>query len=265
MDNEEDFAKLQYTQCFENYRTQDKYLWQVPSLLLLINSAIFGVIYGLLGNQIIVISILLLFGTMISFTMLVTVTKHRYFQKCAIHYIKELDEGYQLKEVGSLLITNEAKNKQPIGNKLTKLSAGNWTIYSIITMFIGLMGVFYYSLYEWYIENNVVGDEFRYIPISKTGWALFVFAIIATAFFIFGMIFISQWFIWAIITSIDGYNDFKKDIIETLKKKNNQTWEEIRTNSQIKYKNRKRFLLWLMKDDIGITSEKSNKKKYWKK
>jgi len=47
--NKEDL-RIQYQQCIENYRMLDRHVWQVPSVTILIASAIVGVAFGYLKD-----------------------------------------------------------------------------------------------------------------------------------------------------------------------------------------------------------------------
>jgi len=84
--------RIQYHQCIENYRMFDRHVWQVPSVTILIASAIVGVAFGYLKDALIASSILLLSGMILSFSMFIAVKKYRFFQYYTIERLKEIEE-----------------------------------------------------------------------------------------------------------------------------------------------------------------------------
>ena len=88
--NKEDL-RIQYQQCIENYRMEDRHVWQVPSVVILIASAIIGVAFGYSKNALIPSSILLLFGMILSFSMFIAVKKYGFFQYHLIERMRKIE------------------------------------------------------------------------------------------------------------------------------------------------------------------------------
>ena len=97
--------RIQYQQCVENYRMLDRHIWQVPSVTILVASAIVGVAFGYLKDALIASSILLLFGVVLSFSMFVAVKKYRFFQYYTIERLREIEKELSLNHIP--LVTNE--------------------------------------------------------------------------------------------------------------------------------------------------------------
>lgn len=129
--------RIQYQQCLENYRLFDRHVWQIPSVTVLIISSILGVSYSYLENAPIPSSILLLFGTVLTLSMFITVKKYRFFQYHTIAKMREIEDKLSL---GPLPLVTGEKNMTP-QNWIERQRAGDWLAFTILFVFICLIGL----------------------------------------------------------------------------------------------------------------------------
>ena len=131
--NKEDL-RIQYQQCIENYRMLDRHVWQVPSVTILIASAILGVAFGYLKDTLIPSSIVLLFGMILSFSMFIAVKKYRFFQYYMIKRMRKIEKELSLEPLP--LVTG--KEDMSPRNWIERQRAGEWLARTVLFVFICL-------------------------------------------------------------------------------------------------------------------------------
>jgi hypothetical protein len=131
MSNTEDLRATQYAQLCEDCRFYDRVIWQIPSFLVLICSAVVGVAYGA-ATEPLARALILLIGCSLALTMGLASVKHRFFQAKVLDALNEL-EGNSDSLVKVVRITEEGDPK----NFLQKRSAGRWLIGG--TFFVSLV------------------------------------------------------------------------------------------------------------------------------
>ncbi len=140
-DNDENL-RMQYQQCVANYRMWDRHVWQVPSVVILIGSAILGVAFGYLKGALIPSSMLLLFGMILSFSMFVAVKKYRFFQHHAIERMRAIENQLCLEPMR--LVTG--KDGMDPKNWFERRRAGNWLAWTVFSAFICLTGALVFNI-----------------------------------------------------------------------------------------------------------------------
>jgi len=115
----------------------DRHLWQVPSVTILIASAIVGVAFGYLKDALIPSSILLAFGMILSFTMYIVVGKSRFFQYYMIEKMRKIEEELSLEHL-PLVTGQEGANPR---NWVERRRAGKWLARTVLFMSIVLAGL----------------------------------------------------------------------------------------------------------------------------
>lgn len=139
--------RIQYQQCIEQYRMLDRHIWQVPSVTILIASAIIGVAFGYLRNAPIPSSILLAFGMILSFTMYIVVKKSRFFQYHIIERKRKIEEELSLEPLP--LITDKEGTESR--NWVERQHAGEWLAGTVLFMSIVLACLLIFNIV------NIVG------------------------------------------------------------------------------------------------------------
>jgi uncharacterized membrane protein YfcA len=139
--NKEDL-RIQYQQCFEQYRMLNRHLWQIPSVTILIASAIVGVAFGYLRTALIPSSILLAFGMILSFTMYIVVGKSRFFQYYMIEKMRKIEEELSLEHL-PLVTDQEGANPR---NWVERRRAGEWLARTVLFMSIVLTGLLIFNI-----------------------------------------------------------------------------------------------------------------------
>jgi len=142
--------RIQYQQCIENYRLFDRHVWQVPSVTILIGSAIVGVAFGPLKDDLIASTILLLFGIMMSFSMFIAVKKYRFFQYYAIERMRKIEKELLLEPLP--LITG--KNGMKPRNCIERQRAGDWLSFTVLLVFISLIGLLLLNIMRFMVTLN---------------------------------------------------------------------------------------------------------------
>ncbi len=144
MENLEPYSRkelmIQYQQCLENYRMWDRHAWQVPSVNLLVGSAVVGVAFGPLRGFVIPSSLVLIFGIVLSSAMFIAVKKYRFFQRHAIEMMRFIEKVLSLQAMP--LITRELEPE----NWLDKRSAGEWLANTQLMISILLFILFIFNL-----------------------------------------------------------------------------------------------------------------------
>lgn len=140
MKPEKEDLRIQYHECLENYRMLDRHVWQVPSIAILITSAIVGVSFGYLRDERLASIILLVLGICLSLSMFLTVKKYRFFQHYAIERMWKIEDELQLEHMP---IVTGAHGMIP-RNMLEKLRAGNWlaNILLIVSLLLTTLLIF---------------------------------------------------------------------------------------------------------------------------
>lgn len=139
--NQEDLRN-QYQQCIEHYRMLDRHTWQVPSVTILIASAIVGVAFGYLKDAPIPSSILLAFGMILSFSMYIAVRKARFFQYYMIEKMRKIEDELALEHL-PLITGKDGTNPR---NWVEKRRAGEWLASTVLFMCIVLAGLLIFNI-----------------------------------------------------------------------------------------------------------------------
>ena len=134
--------RIQYQQCVENYRMWDRHVWQVPSVVILIGSAIIGVAFGYLKHALIPSSMLLLFGMILSFSMFVAVKKYRFFQYHAIERMRAIEKQLSLEP---MRLVTEEDGMDP-KNWFERRKAGDWLAWTVFSEFVCLTGLLVFNI-----------------------------------------------------------------------------------------------------------------------
>lgn len=173
--------ETEYKQEKGEFREQIKFVYQIPSLLLLINSAVIGVSFGYLKDNIIAQCILLSFGLLLSFTLFINVRLTIATQADSIMKMSTI-----LRQISDI----EKERTRYEAQSLLILWPLNWFVICIIAMCIGLYSLFTYTIVEWFISDPI--NNF----VANTSTAIFVVIIgaIVTLFMIYIIIQIIGWF-----------------------------------------------------------------------
>lgn len=137
---------IQYQQCVENYRMWDRHVWQVPSVTILIGSAIVGVAFGPLRGSLIPSSLVLIFGMILSLAMFIAVKKYRFFQYHTIEMMRIIEKDLSLQPLP--LITG--KDGMEPKKWVDRQKAGEWLAYTQITVFIFLFVLIIFNII-WFV------------------------------------------------------------------------------------------------------------------
>lgn len=135
MSNGEDLRATQYAQLCEDFRFYDRVIWQIPSFLVLICSAVIGVAYGAVQDCL-PRALILLIGFILALTMGFASAKHRFFQGKVLEALNELE-----KTANSLVkVARETTAGKP-KHILEKNRAGLWLIGGTFSMSAILLGL----------------------------------------------------------------------------------------------------------------------------
>ncbi len=150
--------RVQYQQGLENYRLEDRHLWQVPSITILIISAIVVAAFNYLSSNTLVSSLLIVFGIILSFTMFIAVRKYRFFQHHTIIRLREIEGDLQ---IGSLPLVTGQDGMDP-SNWAERRRAGNWLANILLLVCFCLFGLFIFNILKsnspcWYFTLLVPG------------------------------------------------------------------------------------------------------------
>lgn len=138
--------RVQYQQGLENYRMEDRYLWQVPSITIAIISAIVVVAFNYLGKNDVASSALIFFGIILSFAMFITVRKYRFFQHHMVNRLREIEQDLNLRPL-PLVTGQDGMTPQ---NWVERRRAGNWLANILLVLCFCLCGLFIFSLLKTY-------------------------------------------------------------------------------------------------------------------
>ena len=135
MSNTEDLRATQYAQLCEDFRFYDRVIWQIPSFLVLICSAVVGVAYGAVTEPL-ARALILLIGFFLAFTMGLASAKHRFFQAKVLNALNELEE----KSDSLVKVIRETSVGNP-KNCLERRRAGLWLIGGTFLMSLILLAL----------------------------------------------------------------------------------------------------------------------------
>ncbi|MEM2106003.1 MAG: hypothetical protein QXV21_06040 [Candidatus Bathyarchaeia archaeon] len=93
-----DFLMRQYHECAEQYRLHNRQFWQMPSVSILIISAIVGVSYGYVSDFI-ARTFLLLMGTCTAFAVGIAMIKLRFFQYGIVLTLEKIEGELNLENI----------------------------------------------------------------------------------------------------------------------------------------------------------------------
>ena len=134
MDNKEDLRSVQYAQLSEDFRLYDRVIWQIPSVLVLICSAVIGVSYSAITDHW-ARGALLMIGFSLALALGLALVKHRFFQATRIDVLKTLEEDLTTGLIKVQRTTHQGPKKPK--NCLERQHAGRWMIG--VTFFMGLV------------------------------------------------------------------------------------------------------------------------------
>jgi hypothetical protein len=134
MGNNEDLRATQYAQLCEDFRFYDRVIWQIPSFLVLICSAVVGVAYGAV-TELFARALILLIGFFLAFTMGLASAKHRFFQAKVLEALNKLEETDPL-----IKVIRETSAGNP-KNCLERRRAGRWLIGGTFLMSLVLLAL----------------------------------------------------------------------------------------------------------------------------
>lgn len=149
-DSNKEALRIQYQQCIENYRMLDRHVWQVPSVTILIASAIVGVVFSYLKDALIPSSMLLLSGMILSFSMFIAVKKYRFFQYYMIERMRQIEKELSLEPL-PLVTGKDGMNPR---NWIERQRAGEWLARTVLFVFICLTVLLIFNIIRgicnWY-------------------------------------------------------------------------------------------------------------------
>lgn len=132
-----DDLRAQYQQNMENYRHEDRNMWQVPPIVIAISGGIIGVAFGYLKHNILASSILLAIGGLLSFAMFVVLRKIKLSQYRTIDKIHEIEASLGLGNSPIKPLSHEdpeyealIQEKNRFERWILHRSAANWLSYT---------------------------------------------------------------------------------------------------------------------------------------
>ncbi len=137
MSNNDDLRATQYAQLCEDFRFYDRVIWQIPSFLVLICSAVVGVAYGAVAEtEYWARAFILLIGFILALTMGLASAKHRFFQGKVRQALNEIERGSDF----LVEVARETTEGKP-NNFLERRRAGRWLIGGTFFMSAILLGL----------------------------------------------------------------------------------------------------------------------------
>lgn len=132
MNAQEDLRSVQYAQLCEDYRMYDRFIWQIPSFLVLICSAVIGIAYSAVPDLWARV-VLLLIGLSLTIASGIALAKHRFFQATRIDALETLEGDPATRLVRVQRMTDQGTKKP--SNLLERRRAGRWLVG--VTFFMG--------------------------------------------------------------------------------------------------------------------------------
>jgi hypothetical protein len=67
----------QYNRAAYDYRLFDQLTWQIPTVAITITSVVFGISFGVIKYNYLIMGVVLILGGIFNFTLLIAITKYR--------------------------------------------------------------------------------------------------------------------------------------------------------------------------------------------
>jgi len=136
MDTKEQLRSVQYIQLNEDFRLYDRQFWQMPSVVVLICSAVIGVSYSAVA-EFWARGALLIIGFSLSLALSIALVKYKFFQATRIEALRTLEEDPNTGLVRVQRITKQGQKKP--SNWLEERSAFRWMIGATFFMSLVLL------------------------------------------------------------------------------------------------------------------------------
>ena len=108
----------QYQQCFEHLRQHDAFIWQIPSVLVLLCSGIMVAAYRFLPDEFwLVRAVLLLLGGFMSLALSYSLGRHRYYQEIEIRTLSAIEKALMEKGLTSVRLVRTIRPMFGLGEE----------------------------------------------------------------------------------------------------------------------------------------------------
>ena len=137
----------QYKQAREDHRHFDQLIWATPTVVVTISGAILGISYNFLKGQcdlLIIRALLLVVLAGWIFTLLVALSKFRFFQVGRTDFFQQLERDALLKVTPMKTDDQETKPK----SRLERRTAYNWLRLSVFLTFLLIVGTIIHTLWQ---------------------------------------------------------------------------------------------------------------------
>ena len=101
---DKDTLLAQYKECYEHLRQHERFMWQIPSLLTLINGGLVVVVFTFMsGSGVVPKLFVLAIALALTLTMAYVQRKHRYFSKVLTGTLSSLEIALEVKHIQKVL------------------------------------------------------------------------------------------------------------------------------------------------------------------
>jgi hypothetical protein len=170
----------QYNQCSEDWRHYNNTIWQIPSVAVVISSAILAVAYQYV-EELLPRTIILFFGGLILLSLTIALIKHRLFHNQRTEFLSNTEDDW----VDSNKIKRIIKRKTeeiPNGLWFQKMIAYHWLLGVMIITMLCFFGLFFHNLFLLFGGNmDTINVTQAVDVVNSIDWKLIVAIIAAIA------------------------------------------------------------------------------------
>jgi len=146
----------QYNRAAYDYRLFDQLTWQIPSVAITVTSVVFGVSFGFIKDNYLIMGIVLVFGGIFNLTLLTAITKYRLAEDLRAIWMEDLEGKMGINHIPTetkkvIHFLDERGYTHRTFSWLRKQSSFTWLSYTLLILFITTLSIGIYLILLYFI------------------------------------------------------------------------------------------------------------------
>jgi hypothetical protein len=152
----QDLILAQYYRASYDYRLLDQLMWQIPSVAITVSSVVFGISFGVIKDNYLIMGVVLILGGIINFSLLVAITKYRLAEDVRVNWMEYLEEKWGIEHIpmktGDVIkFLEERGYTHRTFSWLRKQSSFTWLSYTLLILIISILSIGIYLILLYFL------------------------------------------------------------------------------------------------------------------